>query len=140
MRASKAGDSVTVNRMFRYRIYGQAFTVAAIMGGAYYYKGERLLQKNVYFAKKEIEAKAKTEAWIRELEARNEEEIQHRAKMQRLNRSKEEAEETESLDDDEDGVGGRGVLDAVKKLEEAQAKLERASRNVAANAEASKET
>lgn len=129
VRASKVGDSVTVNRMFRYRIYGQAFTIVVIMGGAYYYNGERLLQRKVYLARKEKEAKEKTDAWIRELEVRNEEEMALIAKNQQMKNAKKEAIEEDSPGDET--PGGRGVLDALKKLEEAKAKLERATKAAA---------
>lgn len=115
-RSSKAGDSMTTNRMFRYRIYGQAFTLIAIMGGAYYYKTDRMLRQEIYFAKEEKKAKEKKNAWIKELEIRDQEDRDLRVKIQRLKGSDKDAVEGESSGDEE---VGRSVLDAVKKVEEA---------------------
>ena len=102
--------------MFRYRIYGQAFTLIAIMGGAYYYKTDRMLRQEIYFAKEEKKAKEKKNAWIKELEIRDQEDRDLRAKIQRLNGSDKDAVEGESSGHEEIG---RSVLDAVKKVEEA---------------------
>ena len=59
--------------MFRYRIYGQAFTLVAMVAGSFYYNSDRILRHEYEKVKKEKKAKEKNDAWIRELEARDKE-------------------------------------------------------------------
>lgn len=60
--------------MFRYRIYGQAFTIVAMVAGSFYYNADRILRKEFEAVKVEREAKERNEAWIKELEFREQEE------------------------------------------------------------------
>lgn len=60
--------------MFRYRIYGQAFTLAALVGGSYYYQKEREERKAHESVVAMQKAQEKRDAWIRELEIRDQEE------------------------------------------------------------------
>lgn len=60
--------------MFRYRIYGQAFTIIAMVAGGKYWEGDRKKRKEFEEALAEKKAKERSEAWLRELEARDEEE------------------------------------------------------------------
>ncbi|KAI9891689.1 MAG: Respiratory supercomplex factor 1, mitochondrial [Vezdaea aestivalis] len=70
----KKGDHTRVNRMFRARIYAQAFTIVAIIGGSIYYKEDRQKRK-VYNEMLALQkAQERRDAWIRELEAREQEE------------------------------------------------------------------
>jgi len=116
----KAGDSVTTNRMFRYRIYGQAFTLAALVGGSYYYNADRMLRKEYVKLQTDKKAKEKNEAWIRELEARDREDKDWRERMGKVAEArKEEAERRLKAMDEkrsEDGGGGGAITKAVKKL------------------------
>ncbi|RPA97411.1 hypothetical protein L873DRAFT_1135780 [Choiromyces venosus 120613-1] len=81
-RAIRAGDKARTNRMFRARIYGQAFTVAAMCAGSFYWAKDRDVRKGVEAKVAENKAKEKQAAWIRELEIRDreEKELQERAK------------------------------------------------------------
>ena len=66
--------------MFRRRIYAQAFTLAAMVAGSMYYQTDRQKRKEFEGAVAERKAKEKSEAWIRELEARDLEDKEMRAK------------------------------------------------------------
>ena len=72
-RSIRAGNKEYTNKMFRMRIYAQAFTIAAMIAGSYYYKEQRSAQKEVAAAVAEQKAREKNAAWIRELEARDRE-------------------------------------------------------------------
>ena len=116
----KVGDSVTTNRMFRYRIYGQAFTLAALVGGSYYYNSDRLLRREYEKLQTEKKAKEKNEAWIRELEVRDREDQDWRERMGKVREvQKEEAERRiQAMEEkkSEHGGGGGAITKAVKKL------------------------
>lgn len=76
------GDRAYTNKMLRRRIYAQGFTVAAMVGGSYWYADEHKKRKEGDKVSREVKAKERNEAWIRELEAREEE----RVEMERLRR------------------------------------------------------
>jgi len=59
--------------MFRARIYAQAFTLLAMVGGSYYYREQREKEKSRDALAAERKAKGKQQAWIRELEVRDKE-------------------------------------------------------------------
>lgn len=69
----KMGDSVQVNRMFRARIYAQAFTLLAVCAGSVYYKTERDQRKQLEKAMDLKKQQAKRDAWLKELEIREQE-------------------------------------------------------------------
>merc|ERR1712093_605183 len=73
-RSIRAGDSNRTNRMFRARIYAQGFTLLAMIGGSMYWQTDRQKRKEYDVVIAEKKAKEKNEAWIKELEARDEEE------------------------------------------------------------------
>lgn len=75
----RRGDHHTTNRMFRARIYAQGFTLLAVVAGSMYYKQDREKRKEFDGAVAERKAKEKAEAWIRELEARDEEDKELKA-------------------------------------------------------------
>lgn len=75
----RTGDRTETNRMFRARLYGQSFTLVCMVGGSYYYKEERERRKAFEGALAEKRSMEKKEAWIRELEARDEEEKREKA-------------------------------------------------------------
>lgn len=116
----KAGDSATANQMFRYRIYGQAFTLVSLIAGSFYYNSDRILRKEYEKLQKEKKAKEKHEAWIRELEVRDREDSDWRERMGIVREAqKEEADRRMKAAEDrrsETGGGGGAITMAVKKL------------------------
>jgi hypothetical protein len=60
--------------MFRSRIYAQGFTLLALTAGSFYYGKEREKRKEFEGVLAEKKALEKRDAWIRELEARDQEE------------------------------------------------------------------
>ena len=105
-RSIRAGDHHTTNRMFRARIYAQGFTLAAMVAGSYYYQADRSKRKEFEGVLAEKKAREKNEAWIRELEARDQEDREWKAKRDKVRgiKAAKEAEE-----------GGGGALNAVKE-------------------------
>ncbi|KAJ8058608.1 hypothetical protein OCU04_012785 [Sclerotinia nivalis] len=73
-RSIRAGDHNRTQRMFRARIYAQGFTLLAMVAGSMYWDSDRKKRKEFEGVLAEQKAKEKNEAWIRELEARDEEE------------------------------------------------------------------
>ncbi|KAH6665345.1 mitochondrial hypoxia responsive domain-containing protein [Plectosphaerella plurivora] len=80
-RATRRGDSKTANRMFRYRVAAQGFTVLAMVAGGMYYNKDREVSKELRKLKEERDAEEKRQKWIRELEIRDQEEKAMRAKI-----------------------------------------------------------
>lgn len=78
-RAIRSGDHNKTNRMFRARIYAQGFTLVAMVAGSMYWQTDRQKRKEFDKVVLEEKAKEKNQAWIRELEARDEEEKEFRA-------------------------------------------------------------
>jgi hypothetical protein len=60
--------------MFRRRIYAQGFTIFAMLFGSVYWESDRQKRKEFTGLLDEKKKKEKHEAWIRELEVREEEE------------------------------------------------------------------
>ncbi|KAI9816052.1 MAG: Respiratory supercomplex factor 1, mitochondrial [Pycnora praestabilis] len=81
-RSIRAGDHATTNRMFRFRIYAQGFTLLCIVAGSVYYKTDRQKRKAVDTVVAEQKAKEKNQAWIRELEARDREDKDWKVRRQ----------------------------------------------------------
>lgn len=69
----RAGDHHQTNKMFRARIYAQGFTLLALVAGSFFYKDERLKRKAFEGALEEKKNAEKREKWLRELEARDQE-------------------------------------------------------------------
>ena len=67
--------------MFRRRLYAQSFTLVAAAGGSVYFKTERTKRKEFDGKVAEIKAQEKRDAWIRELEARDQDDKDWKAKM-----------------------------------------------------------
>ena len=80
----RAGDKHKTNRMFRRRIYAQGFTILAMLAGSIYWESDRSKRKQYNGLVKEKENKDKHEAWLRELEARAEEEEELRRMRKRI--------------------------------------------------------
>lgn len=72
-RAMRKGDHKRVNRMFRYRIAAQGFTILAMVAGGIYYNDDRHKEREMWKAKRDTEDEEKRQKWIKELEARDEE-------------------------------------------------------------------
>ena len=106
--------------MFRYRIYGQAFTLAALVGGSYYYNADRLLRREWDKLQQEKKAKEKHDAWIRELEIRDREDQDWRERMGKVRDARrDEAEkriQAMEAKKSESGGGGGAITKAVKML------------------------
>ncbi|KAG4438905.1 Respiratory supercomplex factor 1, mitochondrial [Cadophora sp. M221] len=82
-RSIRAGDANRTNRMFRARIYAQGFTLLAMVGGSMYWQTDRQKRKEYDVVIAEKKAKEKNELWIKELEARDDEEKELKAERQR---------------------------------------------------------
>lgn len=65
--------------MFRARIYAQGFTLVAMVAGSMYWQTDRQKRKEFDVVVAEKKAKEKNQLWIKELEARDEEEKEIRA-------------------------------------------------------------
>lgn len=70
--------------MFRRRIYAQGFTILAMIAGSAYYEGDRSKRKEFEGVVADKQKKERHEAWLRELEARDEEEQELRALRSKL--------------------------------------------------------
>lgn len=123
-RSMKAGDSVEMNRMFRARIYAQAFTLVAVCAGGMYFRTERKQRKEFEQALELQKAQEKRDAWVRELEIRDKEDREWRQRHAAMEAAAKEAGKKpaspehdaarSSLEPSEEK--SIGVLDAVKEL------------------------
>lgn len=123
-RSMKAGDSVEMNRMFRARIYAQAFTLVAVCAGGMYFKTERKERKEFEQALELQKAQEKRDAWVRELEIRDKEDKEWRQRHAAMEAAAKEAGKKpvspgldaarSSLEPSEEK--SIGVLDAVMEL------------------------
>lgn len=116
----KAGDSAQLNRMFRARIYAQAFTLTAVVAGSFYYKAERAQQKELEAALEQRKAQEKRDLWLRELEIRDQEDRDWRERHAAIERAARNAENkqqnvADSAVEPENGQPG-GVLHALREL------------------------
>lgn len=84
-RSIRAGDHHQTNRMFRARIYAQGFTLLALVAGSIFYKDERVRRKQFDTAVEERKNAEKRDKWIRELEARDQEDKEWREKIESAN-------------------------------------------------------
>ncbi|MDI1491085.1 MAG: Respiratory supercomplex factor 1, mitochondrial [Ramalina farinacea] len=58
-RSIRSGNSTRTNRMFRFRLYAQSFTIVAMLGGSFYYNADRLKRNEYVKLKKKREAQEK---------------------------------------------------------------------------------
>ena len=90
-----------------------------MLGGSYYYNADRLKRKEYTDLVKQKKAQEKREAWIRELEARDQEDKEWREKLGRVRDFKREEAERDALEEkkrrDARSDDGRGIIDAVKE-------------------------
>ena len=82
-RSIRRGDHAKTNIMFRRRIYAQGFTLVAMLVGSMYWQKDREKRKEFEGVVAERQRAEKREKWLRELEARDEEEKAFRAMMER---------------------------------------------------------
>ncbi|POS72223.1 mitochondrial hypoxia responsive domain-containing protein [Diaporthe helianthi] len=80
-RAMRKGDHNQVQRMFRARVIAQGFTVAAMVAGGLYFGAERHKERENWKLQEQEKAEEKRQKWIRELEARDDEEKELKAMM-----------------------------------------------------------
>jgi len=111
-RSIRAGDHNRTNRMFRARIYAQGFTLVAMVAGSMYWQTDRQKRKEFDLAVAERKAKEKNEAWIKELEARDEEEKELR-EMRRKRAQGKQAQKGDKLVETivENGKGANSVVE-----------------------------
>ncbi|KAG9516424.1 hypothetical protein E4T50_12222 [Aureobasidium sp. EXF-12298] len=83
-KSMRSGDHAKTNRMFRRRIYAQGFTLLAMVAGSAYWEKDRNKRKEYNDLLDEKKKKDKRDAWIRELEARDDEEKEIAAMKKRL--------------------------------------------------------
>ncbi len=93
-RATRRGDHAQVQRMFRARVAAQAFTVIAMVAGGMYYAEDRRKTQELSKIKAAQEAEEKRLKWIKELEARDEED---KAVRERLSKMRKRAEERKGV-------------------------------------------
>ncbi|TKA49718.1 hypothetical protein B0A54_00387 [Friedmanniomyces endolithicus] len=118
--------------MFRRRIYAQGFTIVAMLAGSAFWQGDRKKRNQFNELVSDQQKKEKHEAWLRELEARQEEEDElQRVREKMISRRvaektseqsvKKEAEARfkEDVGQDGGGVGSiRSVLEASERRRE----------------------
>ena len=102
--------------MFYRRCYAQGFTVLAMVGGNYYWKGDRKKRKEYEQMVTERKAAERRDAWLRELEARDAEE---QAFEERMARSKAVLEKREKERVMNERIG-RGVPVSVGNKDEVE--------------------
>ncbi|PON28422.1 altered inheritance-mitochondria protein 31, mitochondrial [Trichoderma gamsii] len=108
-RALRKGDSRQANKMFRARIAAQGFTVVAMVAGSMYYSKDREKTKELRKLKDERDAEEKRQKWIRELEARDEEDKAMRALIQKK-QSNLATSQSDSASSGEETQGTGGIL------------------------------
>lgn len=89
----RQGDHHQTNRMFRARIYAQGFTLVALVAGSIFYKDDRLKRKRFEAAVEDKKAAEKREKWLRELEARDNEDREWRERFEGVAQRAKEVEE-----------------------------------------------
>jgi hypothetical protein len=112
-RAIRSGDHAKTNAMFRRRIYAQGFTILAMAAGSMYWQKDREKRKEYEKLQAEQQRVEKREAWLRELEARDEEQKAMRAKMQKR---RERTGSSNEINSALEATEQRGVLAAVHDL------------------------
>lgn len=87
----RKGDHNQVQRMFRARVIAQGFTVAAMVAGGLYFGAERHKEREHWKMQEQEKAEEKRQKWIRELEARDDEEKELKAMMNKRREKKKAA-------------------------------------------------
>ena len=102
----RRGDHNQVQRMFRARVLAQGFTVAAMVAGGLYFGAERHKERELWKLQEAQTAEEKRQRWIRELEARDEED---KAMREKLDKRRKKAAENAARD---------GFKDAARKADD----------------------
>jgi hypothetical protein len=119
----RQGDHHQTNRMFRARIYAQGFTLVALVAGSIFYKDDRLKRKRFEAAVEDKKAAEKRDKWLRELEARDNEDREWRERFKGVAQRAKEAEEIArgearrgaEMVEEKFGTKEEGVNDAVEE-------------------------
>ncbi len=107
-RSMRKGDHKMTNLYFRRRLYAQGFTIAVLVAGNLYWQKDRVKRKDYEKQVAEKERIEKRERWLRELEARDEEEKEWKDRFAKRARGAQEevkgvtqqvAEKTQELKD-----------------------------------------
>ena len=107
--------------MFRMRIYGQAFTLICLCGYAFFHADEHALEKKASQERARLKAQEKRDAWIRELEARDQEEKEERARREKAHARRNKANAARS------GLLNTNASPATSEADRLKAKLESTS-------------
>lgn len=138
-RAIRRGDSRQANNMFRARVAAQGFTVVAMVAGSMYYSQDRQKTKELRKLKEERDAEEKRQRWIRELEARDEEDKLMRATLEERMRQKTmnsaAAAAATNGEGEEVGAGTGGILGKMGLWSQGQDKAEMEAAGGAVDAE-----
>lgn len=113
--ALRRGDSKQANRMFRARVAAQGFTVFAMLAGSMYYQKDREKTKELRQLQEQKDAEEKRQKWIRELEARDDEEKAMRAKLEKRRQQvqAQRAEEAQATTAPTEASSSGGILSRV---------------------------
>ncbi|KAK2590836.1 Respiratory supercomplex factor 1, mitochondrial [Conoideocrella luteorostrata] len=131
-RALRRGDSRQANKMFRARVAAQGFTVIAMVAGSMYYSQDRQKTKELRKLKEERDAEEKRQKWIRELEARDEEDKYRRVMLEERRRQRVEAAATTEQDEEEVANGTGGILGKMGLWSKGQEKADKEGDEAAA--------
>jgi hypothetical protein len=109
--------------MFRARIYAQGFTLVALVAGSIFYKDDRLKRRRFEAAVEDKKAAEKRDKWLRELEARDNEDREWRERFEGVAQRAKEAEEIARGDarrgvevvEEKVGTKAEGVKEAVEE-------------------------
>lgn len=126
-KSMKARDSIELNKMFRARIYAQAFTLVAMVGGGLYYADERKRRRELEQQLNEKKSQEKRDAWLRELEIRDQEDREWRERHAAIGKAA-KAAETKDL------TAGQKKTDGNKKSESGEEKKRRVEDGAAGSA------
>lgn len=105
--------------MFRARVAAQGFTVFAMLAGSMYYQKDREKSKELRQLQEQKDAEEKRQKWIRELEARDEEEKAMRVRLEKkrqqvqAQRAEEAKATTESQPEGTEASSNGGILSRI---------------------------
>ncbi|KAF2863317.1 hypothetical protein K470DRAFT_274564 [Piedraia hortae CBS 480.64] len=104
-RSIRMGDKHRTNMMFRRRIYAQGFTLLAMVGGSVYWQKDRAKRSQYNELLEDKKRKERHEAWLRELEVREQDEqdfkqLQEKLIQQRVEEKKKEMGKVQSVLED----------------------------------------
>lgn len=119
------GNKERTNRMFRRRIYAQFFTIAAMVAGSFYWESDRAKRRQFDDLSEEKRRQEKSEAWIKELEARDQEEEELRRIRDKIRSTpvkKDVARQTKKKAEAVDGEAKKDLTQAEAKDAELQAR------------------